>query len=125
MAGRIDETALWPGINPDIVRTRGSCMTCAREASSQPAGFRVAPPSPNYPFQMIVTDYFSLHGHNFLVIADRFTVTHSNTIISTPPGKFDGQNLVTILSDFCAIWNNVPLENSPTPQYPCRTTDDE
>ena len=28
MAGRIDETVFWPGINPDIVRTRGSCMTC-------------------------------------------------------------------------------------------------
>ena len=27
MAGRIDETVFWPWINPDILRTRGSCMT--------------------------------------------------------------------------------------------------
>ena len=73
MAGRKDETVFWPGINPDILRTRGSCMTCIREASSQPAGFPVAPPNPDYPFQMLVADYFLLHGHNFLVIADRFT----------------------------------------------------
>jgi hypothetical protein len=73
MAGSIDETVFWPGINPDIMRTRGSCMTCIREAPSQPAGFPVAPPSPNYLFQMLVADYFSLHSHNFLVIADRFT----------------------------------------------------
>ena len=73
MAGRIYKTVFWPGINPDIIRTRGSCMTCIREAPSQPAGFPVAPPSPNYLFQMLVADYFSLHSHNFLVIADRFT----------------------------------------------------
>ena len=85
MAGRIDETVFWPGINPDIMRTRGSCMTCIREAPSQPAGFPVAPPSPNYLFQMLVADYFSLHSHNFLVITDRFTGW--NAIVSTPPGQ--------------------------------------
>ena len=69
MAGRIDETVFWPGITPDILRKRVRYMTCAREAPAQPAGFPVAPPSPNYPFQMIVADYFFLHGHNFLVIA--------------------------------------------------------
>jgi hypothetical protein len=75
MAGKIDETVFWPGINPDndIIKTRGSCMTCVRGAPSQPAGFPVSPPSPDYPFQMLVSEYFSLHGHNFLVIADRFT----------------------------------------------------
>ena len=56
-----------------------------------------------YPFQMLVADYFSLHGHNFLVIADRFTGW--NAIVTTPTGKFYGQNLVTILRDFCATWN--------------------
>ena len=84
MAGRMDKTVFWPGIHPDILRTRGSCMTCIREAPSQPAGFPVALPSPDYPFQMLVADYFLLHGHNFLVIADRFTGW--NAIVSTPPG---------------------------------------
>ena len=83
MAGRIDETVFLPGIYPDIVKTRGSCMTCIREAPSQPAGFPVAPPSPHYPFQMLVADFFSIHGHNFLGIADRFTGW--NAIVSIPP----------------------------------------
>ena len=56
MSGRIDETVFWPGINPDIVRTRSSCMTCIREVPSQPAGFPVAPPSTDNPVQMLVTD---------------------------------------------------------------------
>ena len=62
---------------------RGSCMTCIREVPSQPAAFQVAPPSPDYLFQMLVAKYFSLHGHNFLVIADRFT--RWNAIVSTTP----------------------------------------
>ena len=28
MAERIGETVFWPGINPDIIQTRGGCMTC-------------------------------------------------------------------------------------------------
>ena len=103
MAGRIDETVFWPEINPDIIDTRGNCMTCVREAPSQPAGFPVSPPSPDYPFKILVADYFSLHGHNFLVIADSFTGW--NEILSTPPGKFDGQHLVAIMRDFCITWN--------------------
>jgi hypothetical protein len=50
MAGRIDETVFWPGIIPDIIKMRGGCMTCVREAPSQPAGFPVSTPSPDYPF---------------------------------------------------------------------------
>ena len=70
MVGRIDETVFWPGINPDIIKTRGDCMTCVRAAPSTPVGFPVSPPSPDDPFQMLEADYFSLHDHNFLVIAD-------------------------------------------------------
>jgi hypothetical protein len=99
----INMTVFWPGIHPDILGTSGSYMTCVREEPSQPAGFPVAPPGSKYPFQMIVADYFSIHGHNFLVIADRFTGW--NAIISSTPGKFDGQNLVTILRDFCVTCN--------------------
>ena len=78
-------------------------MTCNREAPSQSAGVSVAPPSPEYPFQMLVADYFSLHGHNFSVIANRFTGWMA--IVSNPPGKFNGLRLVTILGDFCDAWN--------------------
>jgi hypothetical protein len=47
MSWRIDETVFWPGIATDIIRTRGTCMTCVREAPSQPADFPTAPPSPD------------------------------------------------------------------------------
>ena len=51
---------------------------------------------------MIVADHVYIHGHNFLIVASRFTGW--NAIISTPPGKFDGQTLVKILRVFCATW---------------------
>jgi hypothetical protein len=63
---------------------------------------------------MIVADYFSLHGHNFLVIADRFT--GFNAIVSTPQGKFDGQHLVAIMRDLCATWNipeHITMDDGP------------
>ena len=58
-------------------------MTCIREAPSQPAGSPVTTPCPEYPFQMLVADYFSLHSHNFSVIADRFKGW--NAIMCPPP----------------------------------------
>ena len=103
MTGRIDETVFWPGIHTDIIKTRAGCKTCMREAPSQPAGFPNAPPSPEYPFQMIVADYFSLHGNNFLIIVDRFTGW--NQVYPAPPGKFDGQYFINFLRDFFACWN--------------------
>ena len=70
MTGRIDETVFWPGINQDIIKTRGGCVTCVHETLPQTTGLPLPMTSPDYPFQMIVADYFSLHDHNFLVIAD-------------------------------------------------------
>jgi hypothetical protein len=103
MTGRIDETVFWPGVTTDIIRTRSGCMTCVREAPSQPAGFPTAPPSPAYPFQMICADDFSLQGHNFLVVADLFTGWQQ--VYPAPPGKFDGRHFINFLREFFATWN--------------------
>ena len=51
MVGRVEDTVFWPNITQDILRTRGKCLTCARDAPSQPAGTPVAPPVPSFPFQ--------------------------------------------------------------------------
>merc|ERR1719495_2074681 len=54
-------------------KTRASCRECHRIAPSQPAAPPVSPPSPEYPFQLQVCDYFSLHGRNYLALADRYS----------------------------------------------------
>ena len=33
----------------------------------------IASPSPEYPFESVASDLFHLHGHNYLVYADRYT----------------------------------------------------
>ena len=49
MICRIEETVFWPGISTDVIKTRGGCLTCVKDAPSQPAGSPVAPPVPSFP----------------------------------------------------------------------------
>ena len=65
MNNRVEQAIFWPQITIDVLRRRHECTTCIRDAPSQPAGTPVAPPSPAYPFQMVVADYFSLQGKNY------------------------------------------------------------
>ena len=37
MISRVEDTVFWPGISTDIIKTRGSCLTCVMDAPSQPA----------------------------------------------------------------------------------------
>ena len=71
MISRVEDTVFWPEICTDITKTRGSYLTCVRDAPSQPAGLPMTPPSPSFPFQYVVGDYFSLAGVNYLVLGDR------------------------------------------------------
>jgi hypothetical protein len=41
---RVEDTVFWPGICTDIIKMRGGCLTCIRDAPSQPAGTPVTPP---------------------------------------------------------------------------------
>ena len=73
MVSRAEQTVFWPGITTDINRMRAMCRTCVRNAPSQPAGTPVPPPSPSYPFEMVVADYCHLNGMNFLIMACRYS----------------------------------------------------
>ena len=56
MISRVEDSVFWPGISQDIIKTRGGCLSCVRDAPSQPDP--VAPSTPSYPFQYVVGDYF-------------------------------------------------------------------
>ena len=78
-----------------------------RDAPSQPTGVPVAPPSPSFPFQYVVGDYFSLAGVNYLILGDRFSGWLS--IYEAGKREFDAKVLVKKTRDyFCA--NNIPEE---------------
>jgi hypothetical protein len=107
MVSRVEDAVLWPGITPDIMRTRGSCMTCVRDTPSQPAGVPIAPPTPSFPFQYVVGDYFSLEGRNFLVLEDRFSGWLR--IYEAGAGLFDAKTLLKNLREWCMTFN-IPEE---------------
>ena len=73
MKARDAACVYWPGISADISNRRIQCRTCNTIAPSQ-AKLPLHPPSaPVYPFEQVVADYFTLHGHDYLVYADRYT----------------------------------------------------
>ena len=56
-----------------IEETRALCATCNRMAPSQPSSPPTPPILPVYPFQAICADYFTHHGHHYLVAVDRYS----------------------------------------------------
>ena len=67
----------------------------------------MAPPSPSYPFQYVVGDYFSIAGNNYLVLGDRFSGWLS--IYTAGKGEFDAKSLVTKSRDYFTNFN-IPEE---------------
>ena len=70
---RTHEAVWWPNITSDIAETRARCSTCVRNAPTQLPLPPVHPPLPQYPFQMLSSDYFNYEGHNYLVVVDRYS----------------------------------------------------
>ena len=119
MNNRIEQAVFWPQITVDVVRRRHECTTCIRDAPSQPAGTPVAPPSPAYPFQLIVADYFSCQGKNYLVVGDRYSGWLS--INEAGAGEFDGKAMERVLREQFTNFN-IPEEIS-TDEGPQRMSD--
>ena len=72
MNNRVEQAVFWPGLSEHVVKTRYTCKTCTRNTPSQAALPPKKPPSPDYPFQLIVGDYFSLQGFNYLILVDLY-----------------------------------------------------
>ena len=78
-----------------------------RNAPSQLAGRPVWPPSPEYPFQLIVGDYFTKAGHNYLVLGDRYSGWVS--LFPAGTGEFDAEALIKRLREYFVTFG-VPTE---------------
>merc|ERR1711942_90788 len=98
MINRAEQSIFWPSITTDITRTRAMCRTCVRNSPSQPAGKPVRPPSPSYPFQLVVADYCHMNGVNYLVIADRYSGWLS--VLYVGKGEFDTDKLIEVFRDY-------------------------
>ena len=73
MRARAARSVFWPGINAAISSRRAQCRYCNTIAPSQAHEPMTPSPTPCYPFQRVVADYFYMHGHQYLAYADRYT----------------------------------------------------
>ena len=54
-----------------LVQTSPAVSPTAGHATPSP--LLCSPPTPSYPFELVVADYFNLYGHDYLVYADIYT----------------------------------------------------
>ena len=64
---------IWPGITCDTEKTRMQCMTCNRNAPSNPRQSPEEPTIPSMPFECVCADYFQLEANHYLVAVDRLS----------------------------------------------------
>ena len=75
-------------LKAELVTTYQNCRSCQVSAPSQPSVPPCPLPSPEYPLQMICTDYFSYTCQKYLIVVDRF----SNWLSVYHINRGDGDN---------------------------------
>ena len=73
MKFRANQSVYWPGLDASIRNHRAVCMDCIKHSPSHPPEPLILTPSPDYPFQQVCADYFSIVQHSYLSIVDRFS----------------------------------------------------
>ena len=73
MNDRAKQSVYWPGITSDIENIRRACVYCNKNAPTQPMMPPLPLASPDFPYQMVVGDYFTVKSKTWLVVADRFS----------------------------------------------------
>ena len=73
MFARAEIAVFWPNLHSNLESVRAACTTCRVNAPSQAKLPPVDPPTADFPFQYICSDYMSLNGIHYLVTVDRLT----------------------------------------------------
>ena len=68
MKARAAHCIYWPGLDAAIRNFKNTCPNCMKHAPSQQAEPLVLTPSPEWPFQQICMDYFSIEKHEYLSV---------------------------------------------------------
>ena len=123
MVSRADAAVFWPNIISDIHSIRDRCFACNRNAPSQPSLPPTPPVLPEYPFQSICADYFTLQGTDYLVSVDRYSNWPS--IQRAGPGEATSKKLILEIKKHCSTFG-IPEELSSDggPQFSSKETRD-
>ena len=95
----------WPGISSAVQEMIQQCQVCARDA--EPTQKLLIPrPLPDYPWQVVGSDLFELHGIQYLLVVDHFSsypevvglsYTPSNAVISALRPMFARHGIPEVL----------------------------
>ena len=73
MNDRAKNSIFWPGLNTALRTFKEGCHSCTLHAPSQRQEPAIMTPPSMYPFQHICSDFYQYNGHDYLVVADRFS----------------------------------------------------
>ena len=109
MNARASTAVYWPGMHNDINNARDKCRDCNSIAPSQSKEPMISSIPATYPFEKVVSDYFSSVGVKYLLYADRY----SGWISVVRIGSFEGNTnfLKSFLVRLFAVFG-VPTELS-------------
>jgi hypothetical protein len=115
---RAERNLFWPNMAKYIASKRMSCISCDETAPSQSPEPPMSPITPEYPFQHICSDFFSLQGHNFSLVVDRF-----RNWLQVFTGKGGVHNLISLLGQ-CFHSFGIPetLTSDGGPEYTAGNT---
>ena len=71
---RSRESVYWPGISVDVDNMIQGCSTCVEFSPAQQKETLQPQDIPQYPWQKVGADLFSITGQNYLVVADYFSL---------------------------------------------------
>ena len=73
MKTRANQCVYWPGMSKSISNYKANCGICIISAPSQWREPLILSPPPQWPFQQVCGDFFSVAGHDYLPIVNRFS----------------------------------------------------
>ena len=116
MKFRANQSVYWPGLDASIRNHRAVCMDCIKHAPSNPPEPLILTPSPDYPFQQVCADYFSIVHHSYLTVVDRFSgwlcVYHCKK------NEMDAKTLINIFRElFVAYGVSEEISSDGGPQF--------
>ena len=68
-----NQNIYWPGLNKAIHHFRDTCSTCIQHTPTPSKEPIILSPQPQWPFQMICGDYFTIAGHAYMAIVDWYS----------------------------------------------------
>ena len=104
MCQRLSSSLYWPNYREDLTTAKLRCSTCTRIAPSNPTMPPRPPVAPQYPFQSVVCDFFTVAGQTYAAIADRY----SNWLSVLKLKRDTSAELINTLRDYFATYG-VPL----------------